>query len=123
MFEEAAVALFDRPEFFKEAGELLHLIILEDKESVDVLLLFPVVGKAVVAALNPEMLWHEITTDLERGDAGGVGLQGQCHEFVDERKIFHEIDVFRLVDGSFRFGDFDPLLFELELLLDFADGV
>ena len=61
----------------EELRELLHLIALHLDEAANGLLTLTVMRKRMIATVQTERLSLKVTTDLQCGDAGGIGLQGE----------------------------------------------
>ena len=82
VIQQRAGAILDALELLQEPSELLHLIALHFDEAFDGLGTLAVMGEAVVAAAQAEGGGLEIATDLERGDARGIRLQGEGDEVI-----------------------------------------
>lgn len=74
-------------------------------------------GEGVIALADTERAAFEVAADFKRGDAGGIGLEGERDEIVEDGEIGNEIGVFRFVDVGFRFWDVGPLFAESDLFL------
>jgi len=63
----------------------------------------------VVAGIDAEVAGFEVAANFECGDAGGVGLESEDDEIVEERKVVGHIGVDGLFDWGFGLVDVGPL--------------
>ena len=108
--EQRARAILQLREATDKLAVLRDLITLEGDERGDGLGVVAVVGDAVVILLDAEMLRQEVSADLQRGDAGTVGMQGERDELVHQRQVVDRVAIGRLFKGGRRFREMGPAL-------------
>ncbi len=97
---QGALAVLELREAVEEFAELLDLVGLELDEVGDGVLVVPVVGEPVVGLVDAQILGQEAAADLEGGDAGGVGLEGEGDELVEHGQIVHRVHVGGFLEGG-----------------------
>ena len=125
--EQGCRLLFCLLQLSQEVADGFHLLCLNEAELGQLLRVLAVVGEAVVFDRYAGDRLHAVGAgDVERDEAGGVGLEGEMDQVEHEPEPAHVVVgvgyVRRLFIVNLWLGGFGPFLIAYQTLLHLTDG-